>query len=228
MNDRSGRKKGRADEPELPPDLVAEGPRRRILLAALRLFAKSGFHGASIRDIVQIVEMPPSAVYAHFASKEHILGELARAGHETHHRALQTAVLDGGSDPVDQLRAYVRANALFHLQYPHAAKVVNGEMHALSGDLLAPALAIREHSAQLMFQILERGARTGRFAIAKADDDAAAFARGLHVTAGALGAMTLRLPYWFPTDGSFARDELADLQAELALRIVGAQKEPTS
>ena len=207
----------------MPPELVAEGPRRKILQAALRLFAEKGFHGSSIREIVQLVEMQASAVYAHFASKEHVLAELARAGHESHARALQAALLECGAAPSMQLRAYVHANALFHLEYPHIAKVVNGEMNALSKELVAPALALRARSTELLLQILERGARSGRFEIGASSDDPAASARALYATAGALGAMALRLPYWFPTDGSFDAEELARRHVEIALRVVGAK-----
>ncbi len=231
MNERSEvsrGNKGRRPAPEalLPPELATEGPRRKILQAALRLFAQKGFHGSSIREIVRDVELQASAVYAHFASKEHILAELARAGHDVHLRALQAALLECGTDPVDQLRGYVRANALFHLEYPHIAKVVNTEMHALSPELVAPALAVRAQSAQYFMQILERGARSGRFTLVYAGDDPAMFARGLYVTAGAIGAMALRLPYWFPTDGSFDPEELAQRQVEIALRIVGGTVSP--
>jgi AcrR family transcriptional regulator len=232
MNDRSvssphsrrhSAKRRAAPDPLLPPELAAEGPRRRILQAALSLFAQRGFHGSSIREIVQQVQMQGSAVYAHFASKEHILAELARAGHETHMHALQAALLECGTDPVEQLRGHVRANAIFHVQYPHIAKVVNAEMGALSPELLAPALALRTQSAQLLFQILERGARSGRFELVYSGDDPAAAARALYATAGALGAMALRLPYWFPTDDSFDPEELAQRHVDIALRIVGAK-----
>ncbi len=226
MNDRSEiRKTPRARStpgPVLPGELAGGGPRGKILQAALRLFAQKGFHGSSIREIVQHVDLQASAVYAHFASKEHVLAELARAGHETHMQALQAALLESGTDPVEQLRGYVRANALFHLEYPHVAKVVNAEMHALSAELVAPALALRGQSSQLLLQILERGARTGRFSLVASSDEPAAFARALYATAGAIGAMALRLPYWFPTDGSFDADELARGHVDLALRMVGA------
>lgn len=227
MNDRSVvhartlRPSQEAAAPVLPPGLSAEGPRRRILEAALRLFAERGFYGASIRDIVQLASMQASAVYAHFASKEHVLAELARAGHEAHLQVLQASMLECGVDPVEQLRAYVHANARFHLAYPHIAKVVNAEMHALSGDLVAPALAVRGQSAQLLLSILERGAKAKRFVLLGNSDDPAAFARALYVTAGAIGAMALRLPYWFPTDGTFDARELANGHVELAVRMVG-------
>lgn len=217
MNDRSGA------HGTLPLDMAPEGPRRRILEAALRLFATRGFHGSSVRDIVAVAEMQASAVYAHFASKEHVLAELARAGHEAHFHALQSALLDAGNDPVDQLRAFVGANVRHHVRHPFIARVVNAEMHALSDGLVAPALAIRKQTSALLAQIIERGIRSGAFALVAGDGAGKRHEHARDATMGAIGAMTLRLPYWFPIDGSHDVEALVHDQIELALRMVGAR-----
>ena len=196
---------------QLPPGIVADGARRKILEASLRLFATEGFHGASIRDIVRLAELQASAVYAHFPSKEHVLAELARVGHEAHFNALQAALLETGNDPVEQLGAFVRANAVFHASYPYVAMVVNAEMRALSTELSGPALALRKQSTALLVQILERGLKMKRFAFPSLD-----------VAAAALGAMAIRIPYWYSAQGGLGVQELADAQATLGLRMVGA------
>jgi AcrR family transcriptional regulator len=230
MNGRSGARRSengarRKPEqlPELPPELAPDGPRRRILEAALRLFATQGYHGSSVREIVRLVEMQASAVYAHFASKEHVLAELARAGHEAHFEALQKALLDAGSDPVDQLCAYVRANVAYHLRYSFVARVVSSEMHALKGELLAPALAFRRQAAALMLQIIERGVRSGAFVLVAGKGDGPRHESARDTTLAALGAMTLRLPYWFPSEAAHDPAEIMEDQVALALRIVGAR-----
>lgn len=175
------------------------------------MFGTRGYHGSSIREIMKVVELQASAVYAHFPSKEHMLAELARTGHEAHHNALRAALLEEGTDPADQLRAFVRANAVFHATYPHVAIVVNSEVHALSEEMAAPALALRKQSTMLLMQILERGTRMGRFTPPGAD-----------VTAAAIGAMAIRIPYWYAPDTGLELDEVAEKQVELALRMVGA------
>lgn len=50
--------------------------RRRILTAALRLFSRNGFHGASIRDIARSVGLTEAAIYYHFPSKRAIVEAL--------------------------------------------------------------------------------------------------------------------------------------------------------
>ncbi len=47
--------------------------RRDLLDAAARLFARQGFHAASMRDIARAVGMLPGSLYYHFASKDALL-----------------------------------------------------------------------------------------------------------------------------------------------------------
>jgi AcrR family transcriptional regulator len=51
-----------------------QGNRRQDLLdAAARLFARQGFHAASMRDIARAVGMLPGSLYYHFTSKDELL-----------------------------------------------------------------------------------------------------------------------------------------------------------
>ena len=50
--------------------------RRCILEAAQRLFAARGYHGASIRDIVQACGVSNAALYYHFGSKQNLYSEV--------------------------------------------------------------------------------------------------------------------------------------------------------
>jgi len=177
------------------------------------MFAMHGFHGTSMRDLARALEIAPSALYASFPSKDHVLAELVRVGHEAHLAMFRAAVLEGGSDPVDQLRAVVHANAVMHATYPHIAVVVNDEMHALPAELAGPGLALRRQGIALLMDIIERGIARKCFA-----------ARQPIVTVGAIGAMALRIPYWFGPAIGITVDELAATQAELALQMLGASR----
>jgi AcrR family transcriptional regulator len=210
VNDRSDRLPDarRAKLPALAIDATA----RRILEVTLRMFAMHGYHGTSMRDLAKVLEIQPSALYASFPSKGHLLAELVRIGHEYHLSALRTALLDCTSDPVERLRAVVRANAIMHATYPHLAVVINDELHALPADLAAAGLSLRGQSVALLTELVERGIAMKRFAVPEPI-----------VAVGAIGAMSLRIPYWF-RPGALSIEDLADAQAELALRIVGAKR----
>jgi AcrR family transcriptional regulator len=50
-----------------------EETQRKIVLAALHLFVRNGYHGTSINDIMNKVGMTKGSLYAHFKSKGEIL-----------------------------------------------------------------------------------------------------------------------------------------------------------
>lgn len=174
----------------LPEGLGPVGPRRRILEAALGLFAETGFAGASIRDIATAAGVRSATLYAHYDSKELILADLVLIGHEDHHARLSA---------VSGLEALVREHVRWHAEHPRLALVVNAELHALSPQLAAASLAIRDASTQLLIDA------TG----------------GDWLAAAAIGGMGIRVANWFDPDGDYGVDEVADRYALFAMRLVG-------
>jgi AcrR family transcriptional regulator len=192
---------------------LGSGTRRRILEVSLHMFATRGFAATSVRDLATVLELQPSALYAHFRSKEHVLAELARYGYEAHESAIRSAVDAAPADPVERMRAFVRAHSLVHAAYPHLAVVVNEELQGLPEELARPALAIRHTSTALLLRLIEDGIAAGVFV-----------PTNTMVAAAAIGAMGLRVPYWFKAGESLDAAELADLQATLALRMLGTKE----
>lgn len=194
----------------LPAGWVPDGTRRRILEAGLQLFARLGFHATSVRELARKSKLQPGALYVHFPSKEHILAELARIGHEVHQQALRTALLDAGAAPCAQLAALVRAHVVIHAVHPQLVILINEELFTLPSELAAPALALRNQSAALLVEVLQRGVALKQFTC-----------RDLRITAAAISAMGLRIPYWYRPQVGPELDTLAEIHAELALRMVG-------
>lgn len=63
-------------QPAFAPDLRSqrqENQRRRILDAAIRSFARGGFHGAGMQAVCAEAGMSPGALYRYFPSKEAII-----------------------------------------------------------------------------------------------------------------------------------------------------------
>jgi AcrR family transcriptional regulator len=199
-----------ATEPDLPADAVRPGAAGRLLDAALGLFAQRGFAGTSIRDIATAAGLTSAALYSHFESKEQLLAELVRAGHEEHHVRLRRALLDGG-DPVTQLRRVVDAHVRFHAEHPVLGTVCNNELHALPSVLAAPALALRTQYERLLQEIVERGVALGVFA-----------PPDVWMTIAAIGGMGIRVAAWYSTESTYTVDEVASTYADLALRMVTA------
>ena len=196
----------------LPEGTAPEGTRGRILEAALALFAERGFWGASIRDIANETGLRSATLYSHYASKDQILADLVLIGHQVHHAALQAAIAPDDAIPA-QLAAVVRAHVRFHAEHSRLAVVANAELHALSGELVAPALAVRDSSTQILFDLARRGVEAGVFA--PIDE---------WMAVAAIGGMGIRVANWFPHEHETI-DEVADTYAAFALRIMGGDNQ---
>jgi AcrR family transcriptional regulator len=196
----------------LPEGTTPPGTRGRILESALQQFAERGFHGTSIRDIAGGIGINSATLYAHYASKEQILAELVLIGHEELHRRLQQALLKAGGSAAGQLEAMVRAQVLVHADFPLLALVANQELHALSPEAAGPALALREQSRELALAVVASGAENGEFDVSDA-----------LLAATAISSMNIRVASWFGPDQPYTREQVADVFAGFALRVVGAR-----
>lgn len=197
---------------ELPDGVTPGGTRGRILLAGLELFAEYGFHGTSIRDLGGAAGINSATLYAHYPSKEHILAELVRLGHEAMHRRLQQAVLEAPADPIEQLRALVTAHVLVHTDFPLLALVANAELHALSAEQAAPSLALRAQTQELALGVIQHGVDKGVFHVPDA-----------WLATAAISAMGVRVASWFGPDQPYTREQIAETYAGFALTIAGAR-----
>ena len=196
----------------LPPSADVTGTARRILEVALHLFATKGFAATSVRDLATVLELQPSALYTHFRSKEHLLAALARLGYEVHGETIRAALAAAPADPVARMRAFVIAHSEVHSTYPHLAVVVNEEFHGLPQELAGPSLVLRQKSTALLVSLIDDGVAAGVFAPVN-----------VAVTAAAIGAIGLRLPYWFGPDDPLGAKDVAEMHATLALRMLDAK-----
>jgi AcrR family transcriptional regulator len=202
-----------AELPRMPPQAMRDGTAGRILAAGLLLFARKGYHGTSIRDIGDELELKPANLYAYFKSKEHLLAELVRIGHEEHHAQLRRALIESAAGPVEQLRSLVRAHVRTHAQYPMLATVANTEMHALSAELAAPARVLRTQSEAMFQEVVKRGIEQRVF-----------FPPHPWVTLAAIGGMGMRVAAWYQPGFELSPEQVAEVHAELATRMLGVRE----
>ena len=126
-----------------PPARTAKSPRgghrtrRRILAAALQLFSRDGFHGASIRRLARAVGLTEAGIYYHFPSKRAIVGALYEQGGFI--AALDELERLPGHLPLDQqLIANALASARLWHENADLLRVVI--MEVLRGDRAAQAV----------------------------------------------------------------------------------------
>lgn len=84
-----------------------EARRRQILEAARQCFAKQGFHGTTMKDIIEASGLSAGAIYNHFSAKAEIIDAIARERHDSEAALLASALAE--NDEPTELRALARA-----------------------------------------------------------------------------------------------------------------------
>jgi len=93
------------------PGARAHNRRGEILDAAARLFARQGFHAASMREIAAAAGMLPGSLYYHFPSKDELLLAVYEEGV---HRIAER--FDAATEPANPPWARLEAACVAHLE----------------------------------------------------------------------------------------------------------------
>lgn len=199
-----------AEQPRASAPTRGDDTRERLLRAAITAFAERGFHATTTRDIAAAAGMSPAAVYVHHRSKEELLHQISRSGHERT-LALVREAIASADDPAEQLRRVVRAFARHHAEENTSARVVNYELSALSAEHAREITELRRAISAEMTALVERGVAAGVFDCPQP-----------RLAAAALLSLGIDIARWYRENRSWTPTELADAYAGMALRVVGA------
>lgn len=184
-------------------------PRGKLLSAAARLFRDQGFDRTTVRDIAREVGIQSGSLFHHFPTKEDILFAVMVEVIRINTQRLQQA-LAGKSDPVDRLRALIRAELQTIVgDTREAMSVLVYEWRCLTPEHQREALALRDVYEQLWMDVLEALRSAGRL-------NADAF-----ITRRLITGMTSWSSNWFDAHGSLTIDQLSDIILD---RVIGEQR----
>ena len=174
-----------------------------ILDAAAQVFRQKGFHGASMADIAQAVNLQKASLYHHVTSKQEILLALLD-------RALSTltehisAISQQPLPPDRKLRRMIRAYLQALSEYPDLSAVLLFEHRSLNRKYHVRHVPHRDQFEKLWRDVVEDGRRAGIFQCADS---------GLAVRA-LMGVMNWTLT-WYRPDGPLSIEKIADQYADL-------------
>jgi len=190
------------------------GARSRLVAAATAAFAERGYHATTTRDIAARAGMSPAALYVHHSSKEELLFLISREGHDAALRVIREASRDD-EEPFVRLHATVRAFTLWHAEHHTAARVVQYEGGALSEEHRHEIAQRRREIDRHMRDLIIDGVEQGVFAVPDVPG-----------TTLALLSLAVDVARWYRDDGRRSAESVADLYADLALRMVRADGQP--
>src|ERR1051325_928461 len=142
--------------------------RESILEAAAQVFRQKGFHGASMQDIAEAVNLQKASLYHHVSSKQVIL--LALLDRALELLLERISVISNQSMPADQkLRQMIRTYLKILAENTDISAVLLFEHRSLEPKQHARHVPNRDKFEDLWRNVLAEGARAGLF---RGDDPA--------------------------------------------------------
>jgi AcrR family transcriptional regulator len=192
-------------------------PSEAIEAAAFDLFARRGFQITTVRDVMRACGLTQGALYNHFSSKDDLLATIIRSTQGVLEKECGEALAKAGGDPVARLRAFTHVYTLRHARRRIEAVVANREFEWLDDTRLEEIRASRRRIRDMLVRVLDEGARSGVFRSLRrgGKDD-------LKITAMAILNQCTYVAYWYRAGGDWTDEQVAELHADMSLRIVGA------
>lgn len=179
-----------------------------VLAAAIRVFVRTGYHGATMRMIALEAGMSVAGVYHHYDSKYALLVTgLDRTMGELRPRV--EAARDSGADPVERFSNIVEALALFHTYYGDLALIGASEMRSLDPMQRDRIAQLRNEIQYLMDEQVQQARKLG---LLRAQD--------WHDAGRAISTMCTSLPQWFKLGGASSPEQIAQEYARFALGMM--------
>jgi AcrR family transcriptional regulator len=186
---------------------------QRLLEAAADAFAAKGFHATTTRDIASRAGLSPAGVYVHFASKEDLLFQLSRAGHEAA-RDMLVAAAETAATPTDALRSIMRQFAQWHAEHFRVARIVQYEFQNLTPEHREAVLGLRKDIDAVVRDVITAGVASAEFAVEDVPE-----------TTLALLSMAVDVARWYDPEIKRTPESIGLTYGDLGLRLVAAARQ---
>lgn len=180
----------------------------RLMIAAADAFSDKGFHATTTRDIASRAGLSPAGVYVHFTSKEDLLFELSRRGHQTARDQL-VAAAGAASSPTEALRSIIGGFSKWHAEHHQLGRIVQYEFRHLTPEHRDTVLTLRKEIDQVVRGVLTDGVARGDFDV-----------EDVPGTALALLSMAVDVARWYSPEIRRTPDDIAHTNGDLAVRLV--------
>jgi AcrR family transcriptional regulator len=134
----------------------------QIVRAASRVFISRGYHRGTVREIAEAAGLSLGSLYSYIQTKEDILYLVFDKLTTTLRQNIRRAI-DGIEDPVEQLRAALRANLETTAQYQDEILLMYQETKSLDRESLHAVLSREAEYVGFFEDILKAGYARGVF-----------------------------------------------------------------
>jgi AcrR family transcriptional regulator len=179
--------------------------RKEIIDASAQIFSQKGYHGTSMQDIADAVNLQKASLYHHVSSKQEILFELLNRGLHLLTKEVEQAIAE--SIPSEEkLRMAIQAYVTALTENQDVTSVLLLEYRSLEPKYLKRHIIERDRFEQIWRELIDTGVQERLFSCG----DPSMAARAL------LGAMNWTVT-WFRSDGPLAAGDIANQITDLYL-----------
>jgi AcrR family transcriptional regulator len=179
--------------------------RQDILEASAQIFSQKGFHGTSMQDIAEAVNLQKASLYYHVSSKQEILFELLNQALDLLIERI-SSVLDPSDSPDIRLRKAMSTYLKTLTEYQDLASVLLLEHRSLVPELSQHHIPRRDRFESLWRDLILEGQQAGVFSCSHPSLTARAL----------LGVMNWTIT-WYREGGPLSAEEIAGQFTDLFL-----------
>lgn len=184
---------------------------QQILDAALEVFARYGYEGASVRQVAAAAGVSAANIYHHYRGKQDLLAGitqdvLARLVAQVE-RALELVADD---EPHVRLKVAIRAFVGFYLANQTACGVLDSERRYLEPARAESHIAGRRRLQRVFDAIIDAGIEAGSF-----------HPRNRYLSSRAIMVICRDVAHWWRPNGDLDASQVANEHAALALDLLG-------
>jgi len=127
---------------------------QRILKTSAKIFAGSGFHRTSVRDIARATGMSLAGLYYYFRTKEELLFLIQERCFVTLLQRWEKAT-EGETDVRPRIRIFAANHLGFFLHNMYEMKVMAHEDESLTGDFQEKILVLKRRYVKILMNLIE-------------------------------------------------------------------------
>jgi len=182
-----------------------------IRKAGVRLIFEHGFEAMSLRQLAAEVGIQAGSLYNHISTKQELLFDLVQDHMNDLLRELDLA-LEGRTDPVDKLRAFVAFHVTYHMTRKREVFIANSELRSLEPRNYEAIVTLRGAYEARLAGILSQGVAEGVFDVVD-----------VQVATFAILALLTGLCSWYRPGGRLTREAIIAAHEKLVLSGVAPQ-----
>jgi TetR/AcrR family transcriptional regulator, cholesterol catabolism regulator len=189
-----------------------EGTREALVLAAVQLFGREGFHGTSVKELVDAAHLTKGAFYHHFESKEEIL----RVIHDEFldsHLERQELIVSSFAGAHERLFHLMRLVVFVVAEYQPYVEIFFRERNVLDAERYPDVHEKRDRAMRAYTDTVRAGMESGEF---RSDIDPTL------ATLGVFGMCNWTYQ-WYQSPGRWTADDIGVAFASMALNGISAK-----